>query len=157
MAIDLDAAARVDVWTRDPSPPSGDPRRAVRSRLRELEATGRLADVSVRVWSARVAVPEDAPAGNTHPVQERLAEFRRWAVRTGRSLEPAFHRYERPAPVADDTVETVRLPLQCLAVYDDEDRLLGVFPCSTDDGTVTVADCLRRLEASAVDAGPADG
>ncbi|MFB6168495.1 MAG: HTH domain-containing protein [Haloferacaceae archaeon] len=57
----------------------------------------------------------------------------------------------------NEAVETGRLPLQCLAVYDDEDRLLGVFPYSTDDRTRTVADCPRCLETGAVCAGPNDG
>jgi len=41
--------------------------------------------------------------------------------------------------------EVIRLPLVSLAVYED-DRLVGVFPCSTGEGTETVGDCLRRLE-----------
>lgn len=143
---DADAEVRVEVWTRDPSPPPDDPRRAVLARLRDLEAAGRVADVSVRVWSKYVATPDDAPDGNDPPVRERIAEFRRWAERNGHSLEPAFRRFERSTVVSDDAVELLRLPLQCLAVYEG-DRLVGVFPCSTESGTETVTDCLRRLES----------
>lgn len=47
--------------------------------------------------------------------------------------------------VSEERSELIRLPLQCLAVYED-DQLVGVFPCTGDQGTNTVADCLHRLE-----------
>lgn len=134
---------RVEVWMRERSLPPDDPREAVVSRLRDLVADGKIADLSVHVWGRRVAVPDGATDG-ADAVRERLAEFRAWAERTGHSLDPAFDCRERSTPVSDERRTVVVLPTQCLGVYDG-DRLVGVYPCSTADGTRTVRDCVRRL------------
>lgn len=136
---------RVEAWMRDVSPPPGDPRRTVLSRLRELEAAGVVDEVRVRVWGRSVPTSSDDGDPSASPAYDRIVEFRHWAERKGYSLEPAFRRCEQSTPVSGETSETIRPPLQCLAVYED-DHLVGVFPCTTDRGTVTVADCLERLE-----------
>jgi hypothetical protein len=136
---------RVVVWMRELSPPPEDPRETVLARLRELETAGQVDEVSVRVWGKSVPVPEESGDGPRSPVQRRVATFRDWAEREGHSLGPAFRRYEQSTMVSEERNEALRLPLQCLAVYEDE-RLVGVFPCSTDIKTETVADCLDRLE-----------
>lgn len=137
---------------RDCAPPD-DPRSAVLARLRELDATGGIDDVTVRVWGKRVAPPSDGTDGRDSRVQERVAEFLSWAERNGHSLEPAFRRCERSTMVSEERREAIRRPLQSLAVYEDG-RLVGVFPCSTVDGTNTVSDCVRRLESGDVGAEP---
>lgn len=136
---------RVVVWTRDRSQPADDPRRSILARLRELDAAGLVDEVSVRVWGKQVDASDGWPEETSPPVRDRVAEFRTWAERNGHSLEPAFHRCDGSTMVSDERTEVIRLPLVCLAIYDD-DRLVGVFPCSTGEGTETVGDCLRRLE-----------
>jgi len=140
---------RVEVWMRDAAPPADDPRTAVLDRLRELGSRGVVEDLSVRVWGEHVAAPDGEPDGTDPPARERIAAFQRWAERNGHSLEPAFYRVERSSLVSEEGTDAIRLPLQCLAVYEG-DRLVGVFPCSTADGTNTVGDCLRRLETGAI-------
>lgn len=169
-----DADVRVEVWTRDASPPPDDPRATVLARLRELESEGVVDDLSVRVWGKFVPATDEhdnpnasggaeesgefdesnatdgsgspgEPDGSDPPARERVAAFRRWADRDGHSLEPAFERCERSSMVSEEVTDAIRLPLQCLAVYGG-DRLVGVFPCSTEDGNNTVRDCLERLE-----------
>jgi len=144
---------RVEVWMRDASPPADDPRATVLERLREFESRGVVDDLSVRVWGEYVAPPDAEPDGTEPPARERVAAFRAWAERNGHSLEPAFYRVERSSLVSEAGTDAIRLPLQCLAVYDG-DRLVGVFPCSTADGTNTVADCLRRLETGDIAGDP---
>jgi hypothetical protein len=140
---------RVVVWLRDAPPPPDDPRSGILDRLRELETDGAVDDVSVRIWGQYVDPPADDAGFEEGPIQARIAEFEAWADREGHSLEPAFQRCERTTMVTEERREAIRLPLQCLAVYAG-DRLVGVFPCSTDRGTETVADCVRRLAAGAV-------
>jgi hypothetical protein len=140
---------RVVVWTRDPSPPPGDPRRDVLSRLREVESTGVVDDVSVQVWSKHVSAPADDADESSLRVRRRVAEFVQWADRNGHSLEPAFRWCERSSMVSEERTAVIRLPLLCLAVHEGG-RLVGVFPCSTEGGTNTVADCLDRLETGDV-------
>ena len=50
---------RVEVWMRDLSPPPGDPRKNVLSRLRAFEAEGFVDEVSVRVWGKNVTVSRE--------------------------------------------------------------------------------------------------
>ncbi|MEF8863057.1 MAG: L,D-transpeptidase [Haloarculaceae archaeon] len=136
---------RVDVWMRDAAPPPDDPRKTVLERLREFETEGTVDDVSMRVWGTFIAAPDDEHDGSESLARERVAEFQRWAERNGHSLEPAFERCERSSMVSEKGNDAIRLPMQCLAVYEG-DRLVGVFPCSTADGTNTVEGCLERLE-----------
>lgn len=181
---------RVEVWLRDLGLSPDDPRRAVLRRLRELEEAGAVADVSVRTWgkSIPVGVEGDDRPGSDDPtstvlgastdsipgwvagedgtvmgrpeVRARVAEFRSWARRTGRSLEPAFCTSKRTTVASDEATGVVHLPMQCLAVYDG-DRLLDVYPCTAREGPKTVRDGLRALEesmrAERPGAGAADG
>jgi hypothetical protein len=139
----------VEVWMRELSPPPDDPRTAVLSRLREFESDGLVDDVSVRVWGKHVPARDGAADEGGSSVRRRVADFRAWAERNGHSLGPAFYRHERSSMVSAERDEVIRLPLQCLAVY-EEGRLVGVFPCSADGETNTVDDCLRRLETGDV-------
>jgi hypothetical protein len=131
---------------RDLSPPPDDPRSSVLSRLREFEDAGIVDDVSVRVWGKSVIASSDSNEESGHPIQQRIADFRTWADRSGHSLEPAFRWSEQSTMFSEERTKVVQLPLQCLAIYED-DCLVGVFPCSTDARTETVTDCLQRLEA----------
>ena len=139
---------RAVVWLRDPSPPPGDSRRSALSRLRELESEGSLSDVSVRVWGRFVeASPRDD--GDGRPIRDRIAEFYGWADRNDRSLDPAFRRCERSTLLSPEETDVIRLPLICVAIYRG-DQLVRVVPCSTEEGTDTVPDCLSRLETNDV-------
>jgi len=150
-----DGHPRAVVWLRDPLPPPGDSRQSALSRLRELESEGTLSDVSVRVWGRFVeASPPDD--GGDRPIRDRIAEFYEWADRNDRSLDPAFRRYERSTLLSREGTDVIRLPLICVAIYRG-DRLIRVFPCSTEEGTDTVPDCLSRLEANGIDGEPGSG
>ena len=140
---------RVEVWMRDAAPPPDDPRATVLNRLREFRTEGIIDEVSVRTWGTFVAALDGEADDPESLAGERVAAFQRWAERNGHSLEPAFEQCERSSLVSEAGNDVIRLPLQCLAVYED-DRLAGVFPCSTPDGTNTVGDCLERLKTGDV-------
>jgi len=90
--MDRSDPVRVVVWMRDAPSPPDDPRSAVLDRLRELEADDIVDDMAVRIWSRYVLPPDDVPADENAPAQNRVAEFEAWAEREGHSLEPAFQR-----------------------------------------------------------------
>lgn len=141
---------------RELSPPPDDPRRSVLSRPRELEADGVVDDVSVRVWGRTVSPSENGNGRNDRPIRERVYEFLAWADRNRHSLEPASERFERSTLTSEAQTEAIRLPLQCLAVYEG-DRLVGVFPCSADGETNTVADCVWHPETGDIGNGATTG
>jgi hypothetical protein len=146
LGTEFTGRVRVEVWMRNHPTAVEDPRRTALSRLKELEAGGVVDDVSVRIWG-RVIPASPAPLDDTtSEVHDRIEGFQRWADRTGNSLEPAFRWGERSTLVSDECSEVIRLPLQCLAVY-EADQLAAVFPCTDETGAKTVTDCLERLEA----------
>lgn len=147
---------RIELWMRSSVPV--DIRRAqldVDDRLRQCRATGSIDEVSVHTWERDVYVPvnDREPTG----VWEKIDEFRRWAGEHGRELRPGFVRRHLPSVDADDPVEAIRLPIMCLAIYDDR-SLQTVAPCSDGARVFTVYDCLRALETGSDPAvGPSPG
>lgn len=138
---------RVVVWHRDLTVPPEDPRRDVIRRLRDLGAAGHLDEVTVRTWGKSVPcddIDDDGAGSERSDVPDRIAEFRSWAARTGRSLEPAFCRASRTTMASDGETEVLRLPMQCLAVYEG-DRLVDVTPCTTSKGSTSVREGLQAL------------
>ncbi|MEF8814800.1 MAG: HTH domain-containing protein [Halovenus sp.] len=49
--------------------------------------------------------------------------------------------------MSEETCEVVVFPLTCLAVYGDG-KLRAVFPCSSEERTWTVDDCLDWIEVT---------
>lgn len=139
----------VTVWVRDTLSYSWDDRSSIEDRLRELVTAGVLTDVTVRVWGKRISTDpdDDCRTVGDIPIRETLRRFRDWAADHDCSLEPGFQTRERRSLLTDETTSIVVPPIACLAVY-DADTLVGVFPCSTGETTVTVADCLNELETS---------
>ncbi|MEF8775292.1 MAG: HTH domain-containing protein [Haloarculaceae archaeon] len=138
---------RVVVWHRSSAMPPEDPRRDVLRRLRDLEAAGQLDEVTVRTWGKSVPcdeIDEDRAGLERSDVANRIADFRSWATRTDRSLEPAFCRASRTTMTSDRETEVLRLPMQCLAVYGG-DRLVDLYPNTTSEGPRTVRDGLGAL------------
>lgn len=120
-------------------------RRTDRSRLQELEVAGVLDDVLIRSCGKSIPASADELHASTSVVHDRVTAFQRWADHNGHSLEPAFRWCEQSTMVSEERSEIICLPLQRLAVYEDN-QLAGVFPCTDGQGTNRVADCLHRLE-----------
>ncbi len=81
---------------------------------------------------------------------ETYEEFAGWAERNGYSLGPAFEQRTRSYVGLDQVDDVVVFPVVSLAVYED-DQLRGVFPCSDDERTYRVQDCLEAFERGDAD------
>lgn len=142
---------RVELYIRAPTIETGNRQQDVYDRLRSLNEAGDIAELSVEVWGMQVRIEDDAnPAmddTHTRRVRDQYETFREWARGHGCELEPAFSICTTGSLITDHREQVVRLPMICLAVYDDTE-LIAVAPCSTDDGSYTVEDCLTRLEAA---------
>jgi len=113
--------------------------------LRELEASGAIDNLSVNVWSDQIQCNADKSLpGSEREVRNRIEEFQDWASEQGHDLEPAFRWCEKSTLVDEETHEVVVPPLVCLEIRVG-DELLAVFPCTSDDGTQTVSNCLEKL------------
>nr|WP_241431445.1 HTH domain-containing protein [Halobiforma lacisalsi] len=142
---------------------------AVVERARRLEEIDRVSDVTVTTWSSVRPVLEtiaDGPASVTATV----AAFRSWADSEGYSLEPAFRRREvssmleagtgtesHPFPGSNsasdpdtDAFRELCVPTVCAAIYAGE-TLECVVPCSDDERTYSVEECLQALETGVLE------
>jgi hypothetical protein len=145
-----DGLPRVELRVRDPTNTNvGDQLRTIYERLARLREDSKIAGVDAEIWGKQVrartpANPTDDPI--VGPARTKYEEFESWANRTGHDLEPAFSTHTLGSLVDDERETVVRFPVICLAVYDDDD-LLAVAPCTTDDGVRTVDDCLNALRS----------
>lgn len=114
-------------------------------RVRDLADAGRVSDPSVRVWGHEVALStRTCRDGPETFVLDRIAEFRAWADDHDVSMEPFFDSREVSASLTGEEYAALRLPVTCLAEYED-DKLVHVAPYSTGDAICSVADRLRTL------------
>jgi hypothetical protein len=113
-------------------------------RVRRLEGDD-LADVEVKTWAAvNPALEELSDSGPS--VSLTVKSFQAWADREGYTLRPAFARRETTSMLGSRPTAEIRVPIACLAVYEDSD-LRCVAPCSDGDRTYSVEQCLAALEA----------
>lgn len=137
---DRDADRRATLFAREELPrPATERRDVVAEQLAAIVASGSLAGVDVVHWDKRV------PAAGGARERSLVAEFRKWAVDADVDLAPCFGTRRCHDGRAGEVRTELVLPALCLAVYED-DELVAVAPRATDDGVVTVADCLARLE-----------
>lgn len=140
---DAEAATdtRVDVYLRERVPPPvSETIEATLERLRTLEREGVIQEVSVDSWG--LCGVHGAEQGET--VATTIREFEEWADRTDHTLRPAFDRQEVTSAFCEGTVRRHDVPILSIAVYDGG-TLQCVAPCSDDDRTHTVEDCLDAL------------
>ena len=141
------AGPRIELWTRRPV--SG-PRTEVIDHLASLQSSGQIADFCIETWPDEVIISEETP----HPeAVETYERFRTWAEQTGVSISPPFTR-RTFSTLAGQRDEVVTLPMLCLAVYEEE--LLGVYPCTVGDETVTVMDFVEACGATEETPTPTD-
>lgn len=115
--------------------------------LRDCEAAGRIEGFKLHRWPREVVVSGD---GAERAMIRGYGSYREWADRAGVSLEPAFTTRTRTSIVTDDEIEVLVLPSTCLALYDDEGYLVGVYPHADAEGIYTVADALARVRVGTV-------
>jgi len=127
------------LWTRRPV---CGPRTEIIDRLSALSAADSLADFEIETWPDEVSLGEYTEHSR---VVETYEVFSEWAAETGVSITPPFERRTATSLVGR-TEDVLRVPMLCLAVYDD--GLCGVYPCSDGDRTYSVADYLDAYEAA---------
>lgn len=132
------------LWTRRPV---CGPRTEVIDRLSQLRARGDIGDFAVETWPDEVAISEHTEHAR---VIEVYKEYLLWAEEHDVSITPPFER-RTASSLVGGSEDVLTVPIMCLAVYDD--GLCGVYPCTHDGRTYSVADYLDALEA--VDGRPA--
>jgi hypothetical protein len=146
----MEPSTRVDVFLRNSVPFHAKARQLVtRSRLRSLQSAGVVDEVRVDTWANRTT-DTDRNENRSLPV---LDELQAWADEHGVRLTPGFDSHDTHCGFTGRDFRTTVFPVVCLAVY-EHDELVGVYPHSTDSGSVSVADCLSVLEAGALTAAP---
>lgn len=109
--------------------------------LRACESEGTIDDLLLRSWPKEVEVTDDGPH---HEVLETYDRFRSWADGQGADIHPPFTKRTTTARVTGETSERLVTPLLCLELYAD-DELVGVYPHSADDETITTDDAIATL------------
>lgn len=135
-----DSTSRFDVDCYVRPPVEGATRQVVET-LETHDRAGRLNSLTVETWPA--AVSRDSTV--TTDVLETVEGFREWASERGARLEPAFSFDEPTHDLTGERRSLVRLPVVCLAVYEDDD-LYCVIPNRTEERTCTVWKALETLE-----------
>jgi hypothetical protein len=133
---------RAELYLRGDTYGTFDAQQDVLTRVRALEADGVLDEADVAgEWQRIRTLNEDTRDGAI----ETYREFEAWAERNDHSLAPAFERRTRSYLGLDRMDDVVVFPVVSLAVYEGE-HLQAVFPCSDEQGTYTVPDCLDAFE-----------
>lgn len=141
---DRKEATRAELFVRGDLPAPVQRRQEnVVSRLDALVASGALDEYSVSSWAKRVPFDADADAGRTE--RDRFSQFDEWARATGVRLTPFFDARECYSWTTGERRTELVLPAVCLALYDGDD-LVCVVPCADESDSVSVTDCLDRLD-----------
>lgn len=114
--------------------------------LTACESEGAIDELLVRSWPKEVAV------SNSSPHQEVLESFERfseWADRHSVSIEPPFSTRTNTSQITGKTRELLVTPLLCLEVYAGDD-LVGIFPHTAGDETVTTDEVIAQLRTGEV-------
>jgi hypothetical protein len=113
----------------------------VAGRLQRLADDGHVDDVTIHSWEKKV------PLADASESDDRYDRFTAWAEETGVSLAPFFDVRSCYSMETGERGEWLVRPVLCLAVYREGD-LDAVYPHSTGDGSRSVLDCLRAIEAA---------
>ncbi|AGB37526.1 HTH domain-containing protein [Natronococcus occultus] len=109
--------------------------------LRACEDEGRIDDLLVRSWPKEVSRSGESPYQEVLETHERL---QRWADRHEVSLSPPFRTRTTTSQITDETEDVLVTPLLCLEYYRG-DELVGVYPHTTGEETITTEDVIARI------------
>ncbi|MFD1586319.1 HTH domain-containing protein [Halorientalis brevis] len=118
---------------------------AVLDRLRSLEATGTIEDLTIERWGARVNVP--VSEADRDDAVALYAELERAAARTGVQLEPFFESRKAVGGLLSSGPPTERIivfPVVSITIR-RAGELTGLYPCWSDGVHERVEDCLGAL------------
>ncbi len=135
-------STRAELYLRGDTYGTYDAQQAILNRVRRLEGEDVLDEATVAdEWQRIRTLDEDHRSG----ALATYREFDEWADHNGYSLAPAFECRTRSYLGLDSVDDVVVFPVASLAVYED-DGLRAVFPCSDEETTYTVGDCLDAFE-----------
>lgn len=109
--------------------------------LRTCEDEGAIDALLLRTWPEEAKLSDDGPFPE---VVETFERFEAWAERQGVSVRPPFEVRTSESLLTDDAEQVLVTPLLCLALY-REDSLVGVYPHSDGDETVTATEAIASL------------
>lgn len=109
--------------------------------LRACEDEGTIDDLLVRSWPKEVSRSGESPYQEVLETYERL---QRWADRHDVSISPPFRTRTTTSQITDETEDVLVTPLLCLEWYRG-DELVGVYPHSTGEETITTEDVIARI------------
>lgn len=140
----------LELYVRSLSP-ADDPAIAHAHRVRDLASSAPYDGASITVWGSEVGLSTTAfrtPEGKC--ILDRIGEFRSWAADRNLTMLPFFETRAVTAPETGESHAALRLPVACLAEYEDEE-LVHVTPYHNGTAACTVADRLDRLEGETRD------
>lgn len=120
--------------------------------VRACESEGTIDDLLLRSWPKEVKLAGDSPYQEALEAYDR---FRTWADHQGVDVCPPFRERTTTSQVTGETNELLVTPLLCLELYAD-DELVGVFPHSDGDETITTEDAIASLRCGELPA-PLEG
>lgn len=136
------APRRIDLCLRAAGPEAWNHQQRIVDRLEVLDDRGEIDGYRIQTWG-KVASPT-GPLSDTRfhrAAVGTVREFESWADERG-DVELPFSREEFDCEVTDQHHRVIRLPLVCLAVYEDGE-LVGVYPRTEDGTTYRVRDALQ--------------
>lgn len=125
------------VWTRQ---------QAVIDRVKRLEESGSIDRYRLQTWNREASL--EGPLAETmfhRAAVTKVDEFENWARGREERIDLPFERDEIDSTITEESFSLVRLPVVCVAIYND-DRLVAVAPCGCDDEYTSVEDLLDPLE-----------
>lgn len=137
---------RVELWVRSLYPAGVERRQeAVLARLERLAARDRIASFELLLAGEKVGLGSAAARTAVgRRTLDRFEQFRGWADRTDRSLEPVFEVRTVDSAFTGERFRTVSFPSISVAEYVDGE-LRHVAPHTDGDTVVTVDDRLAQL------------
>lgn len=114
--------------------------------LNACEREGQIDSLLLRSWPKEVAYSPDSPF---QEVLELVDRFDAWASERGVDIRPPFRERETTSQVTGTKRTLLVTPLLCLEVYEGE-QLVGVFPHSAGDETITADDAIATLRTGRV-------
>ena len=136
------------MYLRTTAPTSGHTtQRDCLERLSRLEASGQLDSATVQVWGNSICTSAPALAG-LDDILERVTELYAFSAEHGATMSPFFRVERIEATIAGEKFERIVPPHRTL-VFENDDGVLGVFPCRVEGRTYTPFDAIGRLETTA--------
>lgn len=112
--------------------------------VRACEDEGTIDEFLVRSWPKAVSRSEESPYQEVLETYERL---QRWANRRDVSISPPFRTRTTTSQITDETETVLVTPLLCLEYYLG-DELVGVYPHSNGEETITTEDVIARIRCA---------